>query len=336
MMVPQPAPVEVPYVLPAGSGVPPAVRPPTVRDDVRLLVSRRHRGTVSSHFTRLAEWLSPGDLVVINDSATLPAALDVGNGVSVHLSTSLSGYRGWWRSGEWRWVVEPRRWDGRREFGFPDGAELRLLHPYGRSSRLWEGVLTVPVPFLEWLARWGRPIRYDYMQAEPCIEQYQTLFATRPGSAEMPSAGRPFTPRVTDALGRRGVGLATITLHTGVASQELHEPPYPEVYEVPAETAAAVYRTHRSGGRVIAVGTTVVRAIESAPAGGGGWTDQIITPARGVSVVDGLLTGLHDPKASHLAMLAAVLPAAELASAYRMALQEGYRWHEFGDMHLIL
>src|SRR5205823_182920 len=139
------------------------------------------------------------------------------------------------------------------------------------------------------------------------LEMYQTVYAGPPGSAEMPSAGRAFSPDVLEALSHRGVGFVTLTLHTGVASLETHERPYAEEYWIPPRSAAAVQQAKSDGRRVIAVGTTVVRALESAADMGGGsvvashaWTELVITPERGVRVVDSLLTGFHEPKATHL------------------------------------
>ena len=136
--------------------------------------------------------------------------------------------------------------------------------------------------------------------------------------------------------------VAPITLHCGVSSPERHEPPFPERYEVPERTAQRIAAARNRGGRVIAVGTTVVRALESA--GGpdrcscarSGWTGLVITPACGVTVVDGLITGWHEPEASHLQMLEALIGPELLARSYEAALDAGYLWHEFGDSHLIL
>jgi S-adenosylmethionine:tRNA ribosyltransferase-isomerase len=207
---------------------------------------------------------------------------------------------------------------------------------------MWIARLTLPQALTTYLDHWGRPIRYAYVPAEWPLAFYQTIFATHPGSAEMPSAGRAFSPAVLDDLDRRGVQIARITLHTGVASAERDEPPYDEAFEVPAETARAVQDAHRAGRRVIATGTTVVRALESAVGADGnviatrGWTDLVVTPRRGVRVVDGLLTGFHEPRASHLKMLEAIAGLAHLRRAYRAALNGRYLWHEFGDLHLIL
>ena len=158
----------------------------------------------------------------------------------------------------------------------------------------------------------------------------------------MPSAGRPFTQALVTALISRGVQIAPLTLHTGVASAEAHEPPYPERFAVPAATAWLVNAARAAGGRVVAVGTTAVRALESAADGSGrvsaasGWTDLVVTPQRGVRVVDGLLTGLHEPQASHLLMLEAVAGGVLLDRVYAAAVERRYRWHEFGDVNLLL
>jgi S-adenosylmethionine:tRNA ribosyltransferase-isomerase len=157
----------------------------------------------------------------------------------------------------------------------------------------------------------------------------------------MPSAARPFSGELVASLVARGVLIAPITLHAGLSSPERHEPPQPERYRVPAPTARLVNAVRGWGGRVIAVGTTVVRALETVATAGGlvageGWTNVVITPERGVRAVDGLLTGWHEPRASHLQMLEAILGAELLERSYAAALDRGYLWHEFGDSHLIL
>jgi S-adenosylmethionine:tRNA ribosyltransferase-isomerase len=310
------------------------------RDGVRLLVSyRADDRIVHARFRDLPDFLRAGDLVVVNDSATLPAALDArmadGRELALHLSTHVLARL---------WVVEPRGAPVAQdeELLLPDGARATLLAPYHGSERLWVARLDAPAPFLEYLSRHGRPISYSYVEESWPLEMYQTVYASEPGSAEMPSAGRPFTRELLDRLVERGVAVARLTLHTGVASPERDEPPYAEAYRVPPETAEAVGRAIEAGGRVIAVGTTVVRALESSADPGGrvgataGWTELLITPERGVRVVDGLLTGLHEPKATHLAMLEAIAGRRHLEIAYRAALDGGYLWHEFGDVHLIL
>jgi len=296
--------------------------------------------------------------VVVNDSATLPAALTAhaadGRAVALHLSTRVPGDgsartqegAGYMGQGErvLRWVVEPRQHAGvvGEVLALPGGATATLLAPYRGSRRLWVARLALPEPLVPYLQRWGRPIAYSYVPGAWPLDAYQTVYAAEPGSAEMPSAGRAFTPTVLARLREKGVAVERITLHTGVASLEHDEPPYPEAYRVPARTAAAVQAARAAGGRVIAVGTTVVRALESAADAWGrvtpssGWTDVVITPERGVRVVDGLLTGFHEPRASHLAMLEAIAGRSHLAKAYAAALAGRYLWHEFGDLHLIL
>jgi S-adenosylmethionine:tRNA ribosyltransferase-isomerase len=321
--------------------------PPAVRDAVRLLVARSGRPLAHADFLDLPRHLRPGDLLVVNGSATIPAALPGrladASAVELHLSTPEPppGDAG-------RWVVELRR-GGRRLRGFgggrvelPAGAHAELLAPYLEPGRLWVAALALPAPLSAYLAAHGRPIRYAHETCARPLADHQTIFATVPGSAEMPSAGRPFTARALDGLRERGVGIARLVLHTGVSSLERGERPYPERFRVGAATAARVNATHAAGGRVIAVGTTVVRALETVAAAdgtvaaGAGWTRLTVTPERGVRAVDGLLTGWHEPDASHLLMLEAVAGRALLERSYAAALACRYRWHEFGDLHLLL
>ncbi|HVZ39828.1 MAG TPA: S-adenosylmethionine:tRNA ribosyltransferase-isomerase [Candidatus Kapabacteria bacterium] len=214
--------------------------------------------------------------------------------------------------------------------------------PKGTDARLWVADLALPVPLAEYLAAHGQPIRYHYVRDRWPIEYYQTVYAREPGSAEMPSAGRPISERTITQLTANGVMVAPIVLHTGVASLEADEAPYEEYYRVPETTARLLNMARESGGRVVAVGTTVVRALESCIDFAGnvhareGWTDLVITPEQPVRSVNGLLTGLHEPRASHLAMLAALCGESHLHATYSEALRERYLWHEFGDVHLIL
>ncbi|MGH8572223.1 MAG: S-adenosylmethionine:tRNA ribosyltransferase-isomerase, partial [Gammaproteobacteria bacterium] len=226
--------------------------------------------------------------------------------------------------------------------GLPGEARAELLAPYLSSARLWAARLSLPEPLVNYLPRHGHPIRYDYLSAERPIADYQTIYGQEPGSAEMPSAGRPFTAELMADLVARGIAVAPVVLHTGVSSLERGERPYPERYGVPAPTARLVTATRGWGGRVVAVGTTAVRALETAarPDGsvepGEGWTGLVVTPERGVRAVDGLLTGWHEPDSSHLSMLEALADPRVLERSYRAAVQCGYLWHEFGDSHLIL
>ena len=319
----------------------PEVQPPRERDHVRLLVASR-AGIRHTRFLDLPDLLEPGDLLVVNTSATLPAALESPGGLRVHLSTPLPAPQGrpWPDDGHERWVIELRAGDARHRGGragqrisLPGGGEAELLAPYLGGSRLWAARLRLPEPLLPYLHRHGEPIRYRHLPEPRPLADHQTIFAAEPGSAEMPSAGRPFSERVVEALEERGVALATIVLHTGVSSLERGERPYPERFRVPAATLDAV----KAARRVIAVGTTVVRALETAATGvTDGWTRLVVEPERGVRVVDGLLTGWHEPDASHLLMLEAVAGRELVERSYAAALADGYHWHEFGDSHLLL
>jgi S-adenosylmethionine:tRNA ribosyltransferase-isomerase len=326
-----------------------AHEPPEVRgggrDDVAMLVATRHDGAVvDARFRDLPRFLEAGDLLVVNTSATLPAALTArldDEELELRLSTP---------AGAGSWVVELRTGSGSRVRRPPVGARLELpgdahaelLAAYAGSDRLVVARLEVDVPLTEYLQRHGRPIRYGYVPDAWPIEAYQTVFANEPGSAEMPSAGRPFTAELVTQLVAQGVLVAPLELHTGVSSPELGEPPYPERYRVPETTARLVNAVHGWGGRVVAIGTTVVRALETVagPDGtvsaGAGQTGLVVTPQRGLRTVDGLLTGWHEPEASHLLMLEAAAGAPLLGRSYRTATDLGYLWHEFGDLHLIL
>jgi S-adenosylmethionine:tRNA ribosyltransferase-isomerase len=288
--------------------------------------------------------LRSGDVLVVNTSATLPAAVPTtgAGGLVVHFSG---------RRPDGTWLVELRRPAGTATAPFPGGtvgqrcqlrggATLSLIEPYS-TGRLW--VASADVADLPgYLRRHGYPIRYQYVDRPWPLSYYQTIFATEPGSAEMPSAARPFSHQLVTRLVAAGVVMVPLVLHTGVASLEAYERPYPEWFSVPAATARIVNEARRAGSRVIAVGTTVVRALESAVTPRGvvaaaeGWTDLVVTPERGVRAITGLLTGLHEPRASHLDLLAAVAGHELLAGSYAEALAAGYRWHEFGDLHLLL
>jgi S-adenosylmethionine:tRNA ribosyltransferase-isomerase len=318
------------------------------RDHVRLMVAERATNTLThARFDELPRHLRPGDLLVVNVSATLPAAVPAtrqGQPVRVHFATRAPRLDGSWR------VVELRSADGSRpvrgvageRLTLRGGAPLELAAPYALGPRLMLARLAAPGTVEDYLLEHGEPIRYGYVKDPPPLEAYQTVYATTPGSAEMPSAGRPFTAELIAALAARGIAIAPLTLHCGVSSPERHEPPFPEQYDVPEATARAIELTHSAGRRVIAVGTTVVRALETVAADDGlvypgtGWTNVVITPERGVRAVDGLITGWHEPEASHLQMLEAIAGHELLEASYAEALAHEYLWHEFGDSHLIL
>jgi S-adenosylmethionine:tRNA ribosyltransferase-isomerase len=355
------------FVVPPGleASEPPEARG-LARDEVRLMVSYRSDDrVVHSGFRDLPDFLEAGDVLVINTSGTMNAALPTqredGTALELHLSTRLPADL---------WIVEVRRPTDAATEPFrratagetlysPAGAMATLHTPYPSGvgdSRLWISTLNLPGSIEEYLDRHGAPIRYGYVRESWPLSYYQTVYATEVGSAEMPSAGRAFTPELITRLVARGIQIAPLILHTGVASLEDHEPPYEEFYRVPPETARLVNSAHAAGRRVVAVGTTVVRALETVtdPDGtthpGEGWTRLVVTPGRGIRSVDAMVTGLHEPRSTHLAMLEALAgrkpPTSEfcplltgrehLKVAYAEALKEGYLWHEFGDLHLIL
>jgi S-adenosylmethionine:tRNA ribosyltransferase-isomerase len=325
------------------------------RDEVRLLVAGRH-DLVHTRFRAIVDHLERGDLLVVNDSATEARQLDatlVGRGpVVLHLAQRLP---------DGAWAVELRTApDAHRSV--LDAAEgdvvttgsvrVTLTAPYpggvssptGRGNRLWRA--TVVGDVAHELCERGRPIAYGYLDRRYPLAAYQTVFGVRPGSAEMPSAARPFTPELVTGLVARGIQVAPVTLHTGVSSQEAGEAPAPEWFEVSATTARIVRETKLAGGRVVAVGTTVTRALESAVVHRGrrgatvkaarGWTERVVTPERPPVVVDGLVTGWHDPHASHLLLVEAVAGRELTQRAYDAAVDAGYLWHEFGDAALLL
>jgi S-adenosylmethionine:tRNA ribosyltransferase-isomerase len=319
------------------------------RDGVRLLVAQRGAGAISHHvFSELPELLEPGDVVVVNISATIPAAVpgvgEDGTNVRVHFATRAPQLEDDWRVVEIRSAdgTSPLRMTAGERVRLPSGAALDLVAPYASGRRLMLARFDDETAVDDYLERYGAPIRYSHVSRPWPLSDYQNVYAISPGSAEMPSAGRPMTRDLLSRLIARDIVVAPITLHCGVSSPESHEPPFPEWYEVPERTAGQIAAARDRGGRVIAVGTTVVRALESA--GGpdrcscarSGWTGLVVTPKCGVAVVDGLITGWHEPEASHLQMLEALMGQELLAQSYEAALDAGYLWHEFGDSHLIL
>lgn len=336
-----------------------AVEPPEargiMRDGIRLMVARRAAGGIElehRHFSDLPLLLDAGDVLVVNTSATLAASIPGVTGAGEPAAVALSGRR---PGGEW--VIELRhRHPGPGEayetsawldarggvvVHLPDGGRAQLESPVS-ANRLWSSRLDLPSPLLVYLARHGHPVRYSYVTDEWPISAYQTVFAEEPGSAEMPSAARPFSAEVVTRLVSRGVVVAPFVLHCGVSSPEGHEPPQAEWFRVGPDTARLVNSAHEAGHRVIAVGTTAVRALETVAGSDGrvhaeeGWTDLVIDPAHQMRAVDGLVTGWHEPGASHLALLKAVGGQELIAASYAEAINARYLWHEFGDSHLVL
>jgi len=316
------------------------------RDAVRLLVTTP-AGHEHATFADLPRFLSAGDLLVANESATLAASLEA-RGPSGTYTLDLST-----RYAEGLWLAEPR-WDPAHPGPMPieageearvGDATVRYVAPYPGIRRRW--FITADRPLEPILEHAGVPIHYGYVPKIWPLEAYQSLFSRVPGSVEMPSAARPITPRIREALEGAGIRFASVLLHSGVSSLEIEtdkveeQAVYPEPFQVSQATADLVNRTREGGHRVVAIGTTVVRALESSwtPDGvraRGGFTRLFVHPGNPVRSIDGLLTGFHDPVTSHLAMLAALIGLPRVMEAYRTAIGNGYRSHEFGDSHLIL
>ncbi len=325
------------------------------RDEVRLMVSDIGSDDVQhSQFNQLGDFLQEGDVLVVNTSGTLKAALEAkrkdGQQFRVHLSTKLN---------DDQWVLELRQIQNKGSHRFrgavagetlqlSSGGNIQLLRPYypkkqdSTHLQLWVARFDIEHTIEDYLEKHGQPIRYNHAKALYPSAYYQTTFANTMGSAEMPSAARAFTPKLVSQLVSKGVQVIPILLHTGVASLEIDEKPYEEYYRVSKVAAQWINLARKENRRIIAVGTTVVRALESVTdrfgnvQAGEGWTDLYITPQRGVFAIDGLLTGFHEPRASHLLMLEALAGRAHLQVSYSAAIENAYQWHEFGDLHLMM
>ncbi len=319
------------------------------RDQVRLMVLPRFEGpAIHTRFDSLGDYLLPGDLLVVNTSRTLPALLravdERGQPVEVRLAH---------RQAEELWdglLLQGRSQIGRAgmQLDFGQGLSARVMGPRSDLPFLWQIRFDrCCIPLLDLIYRLGEPIRYYYVENALPIDLYQTVYAREPGSVEMPSAGRPFSWELLLHLRKKGIGLASITLHTGLSSTrddalDATRPVAEEEFRVPAETADAVNAAHAAGKRVIAVGTSVVRAVETAANPDGlveparGWTRLRIRPDYTLRAVDGLLTGMHEPRTTHLDMLSAFVAPDRLQSAYHEAIRLRYLWHEFGDVNLII
>jgi len=308
-----------------------------------MVIDRAARRIEHAEFARLGSFLRAGDLLVVNRSRTIPAAFPArrDGGELVQLRICVR------HTDEWH-VLAVRPDPPHANVALRAGERLRMdgVDTIVRGRRadlplLWR--IDAPSDGLERLLRTGEPIRYSYVPAPVPASHYQTVFATEPGSAETPSAGRSFSWELVLALQRGGIDLAHVLLHTGLSSLQdddvdAEHPLFEEWFAVEARAADAVNRAPR----VIAVGTTVVRALETAATGQGqvqamqGWTRLRLGPGSPLQVVDGLVTGFHEPQASHFDLLRALLDETLLERAYREAIAARYLWHEFGDLCLIL
>jgi S-adenosylmethionine:tRNA ribosyltransferase-isomerase len=332
----------------------------------RLLVIDPGAGSVADRTIRdLPSLLRSGDLLVVNDAATLPASLQgqAADGAPVEVRLIGRADGGTWTAalfgaGNWRWRTEERP----APPSLPPGSTLVFDGSHDSAAPLCATVVGVSEisPRLVRLAfdrtgedlwsavyRSGRPVQYSYVRAPLALWHVQTAYASRPWAVEAPSAGRPLTWRVLLEARRRGVALAAVTHAAGLSSTG--DPtldaalPLPEPFDIPASTVTAVTRTRAAGGRIVAVGTTVVRALEGAADAGGGWlrageghTSLRLDGGFRRRIVDGLLTGIHQPGESHFDLLQSFAPEPLLRRALSHADKAGYLAHEFGDSCLLL
>jgi S-adenosylmethionine:tRNA ribosyltransferase-isomerase len=345
------------FVLPPElSAKEPPERRGIARDQVRLLVIDRASGEIEhSRFDKIDNYLRANDLLVFNSSRTLPASMHGcdcsrkhGPCMEVRLAERLP-------DDSWLALLLCEKGDPfgcglqpAMQIQFAEGLTATVEERDARIPRLWKLRFSISgTALVDLIYRLGKPIRYEYVSAPWDLDYYQTVYATEPGSAEMPSAGRAFTWKLLLDLKRKGVDTAYIVLHTGLSSYmddelDAQHPASEEEYFVGDTTAEKINQTRAKGGRVIAVGTTVVRALESVAGENGhvsgkqGYTQLKIDDRHRLKAVDGLLTGLHEPEASHLDLLSAFLPAEKIRAAYQEAIAKKYLWHEFGDLNLIL
>lgn len=324
------------------------------RDGVRLMAINRKSGEIQhSRFNNISEFLHPGDLLIFNTSRTLPASLKGCDGaldkcLEIRLAQHLP-------DDSWLALLMCQQGDpfacGLQQginLDFGEGLTAKVENQDINIPRLWKIRFSLAgTQLIDSIYRLGNPIRYEYVSEPWDLDYYQTVYAKQPGSAEMPSAGRAFTWKLLFDLKRSSIETAQIVLHTGLSSymddelDALH-PASEEEYFISETAAQKINRTRQQGGRIIAVGTTVVRALESAVDIDGlikpqhNYTRLHISAQHQLRAVDGLLTGMHEPEASHLDLLTAFLPAEEIRIAYEDAVQRGYLWHEFGDLNLIV
>ncbi|WP_246942995.1 S-adenosylmethionine:tRNA ribosyltransferase-isomerase [Bacillus pinisoli] len=313
------------------------------RDGVKLMVLDRNSKT-SYHepFVHIERYLGPGDVLVFNNSRTIPAVLKGKQGnrdIEVRLSRKIDGQK-------WEALVVDGLYSSRDLLLFPGNVTAEVI---GKGI---EGPLVIlsfslyGYELLDFIYKYGEPIRYEYIKDSLPLNDYQTVYSSVPGSVEMPSAGRAFTWDLLNSLQKRGIKLAFVQLHTGLSYYGNDQWPnptmHPEYYHVSMEAATIINQAKKSGKRVIAVGTTVVRTLETVANEEGsiqseeGITSTYIHKHTKLKLVDGLLTGLHEPEASHLDMLGAFINQDQLIRAYQEAINNGYLWHEFGDVNLIL
>ncbi|GAB4254709.1 tRNA preQ1(34) S-adenosylmethionine ribosyltransferase-isomerase QueA [Deferrisoma sp.] len=326
-----------------------AQTPAEPRDASRLLVLRGAEGWEDARFLDLPRYLEPGDLLVVNDTRVLPARLlgrkPTGGKAEVLLLTRL---------GEGRWEALVRAAKPAREGTSVAVADGRVEVEEALGEGRFRVRISAPGPVEAWLERVGQMPLPPYIRRDGADPRdrtwYQTVFSRpeKAGSAAAPTAGLHFTPRVLEALERKGVRIARITLHVGlgtflpVRAERLDDHRmHAEWFEVPPETAAAVNAARDKGGRVVAVGTTATRVLEHAGRHGrvepgSGWTDLFIRPGHRFRVVSGLVTNFHLPESTLLVLVCAFGGTERVLAAYRHAVEAGYRFYSYGDAMLLL
>ena len=328
------------------------------KEDTRMLtIDPDARALGESRVAALPELLEASDLVVVNDAATLPASLNVNGprGESLEIRLVEGPHGPFTRAvlfgaGDFRTPTEDRPAPPILRLG--DGlslgsARLEIVYVSTLSPRLlvlrWPGDLAQR---FQLLYRHGRPVQYSYVHQPIALWDMQTAFAARPWAVEMPSAARPLSAALIARLRARGVGLASITHAAGLSATG--DPvldaalPLPERYEIPELTVAQIRRRQERGGRVLAVGTSVVRALEDSAAvhgavrAGLAEAQLVLDAATPRRVTSGILTGIHVPGESHYRLLSSFVDAETLQRSVLLAQSRGYRAHEFGDAAIIL
>lgn len=317
------------------------------RDRVKMLVLDRQNGHVE-HTNNLEDYLKAGDVLILNNSRTIPAQLsgtylegDNEKEVIVRLAHRLS-------EDKWQALLIGRpKWNKGDKITFTPHLSAVVEESYSEKPLVTIKFSICCNALFDQFYSIGQPIRYEYIETPWDLDYYQTVFASVPGSVEMPSAGRAFSWEMILKLKKLGIQIGFIQLHTGLSYFESdkwshHPEENTEEFIIPKETAKLIEKAKENGGKVIAVGTTVVRALEAMYLlnnkieGLHQWTNLYIDSSYPLKVVDGLITGMHEPEASHLDMLSAFIEPDMLNKAYENAIAKHYLWHEFGDMNLII
>lgn len=316
------------------------------RDGVKLMVLNKQTGAIDHDcFYNLDQYLNKGDLLIVNNSRTIPALLKADwyrgqkflkMNCEIRLARQLN-------EREWDVIIPQEGIQFGDIFHFSNNVIGKVTKvsehsPFKRMEFTLGGV-----QLLHEIYKLGEPIRYEYIHQPYLLEDYQTVFGSIPGSMEMPSAGRAFTWELLEKLKRKGVQVASIILHTGLSyyldDKWDHSPSLQfEEFVVPPNVIKQIQETKNKGNKVIAVGTTVIRAVETAIHTGkySGWTNLYIDRDFKIISADGIITGFHEPEASHLHLLSSFVPESFLMKAYEEAIKHEYYWHEFGDMNLII